>query len=248
MICAQKVSLTSWLQVCSHNINTNLRCDLRSKSIFDILITGLSKLQTVQVGCDLRSKSIFDILITGTLRAVCTHSSCDLRSKSIFDILITGHYNWIYENPTLWFALKKYLWHPDYRVAGFHQRTRAVVICAQKVSLTSWLQVGELISREGWSCDLRSKSIFDILITGCKCQVLPEPRLWFALKKYLWHPDYRGPGAPSVKGFVVICAQKVSLTSWLQEAIGLRLTKCGCDLRSKSIFDILITGRLGLTH
>ena len=167
---------------------------------------------------------------------------CDLRSKSIFDILITG---WAICHRCcvrLWFALKKYLWHPDYRLTNEIKSYEDVVICAQKVSLTSWLQVSAALSLTFQRCDLRSKSIFDILITGRYWIVTTSPSLWFALKKYLWHPDYRVLTMLQSTVIVVICAQKVSLTSWLQDTVGSTQKTGGCDLRSKSIFDILITG------
>ena len=142
----------------------------------------------------------------------------------------------------LWFALKKYLWHPDYRELTSKPTRFTVVICAQKVSLTSWLQVVHPYNAFSVGCDLRSKSIFDILITGHVPGLSFDGMLWFALKKYLWHPDYRSPNYRTFTTVVVICAQKVSLTSWLQENdLSKRLT-VSCDLRSKSIFDILITG------
>ena len=141
MICAQKVSLTSWLQDRAHPPPRIVGCDLRSKSIFDILITGKPKLLMPYM--------------------------------------------------LLWFALKKYLWHPDYRGSTDITCVLQVVICAQKVSLTSWLQVGSTVIAAKYSCDLRSKSIFDILITGSPATTDRILMLWFALKKYLWHPDYR---------------------------------------------------------
>ena len=192
MICAQKVSLTSWLQA-------GKRCGCH------------------QDCCDLRSKSIFDILITGTTVICVYDNGCDLRSKSIFDILITGIPFIQIQPEALWFALKKYLWHPDYRLTIALRNWKSVVICAQKVSLTSWLQVGFVGEILQPGCDLRSKSIFDILITGHRT----------------WLPYFRQ---------VVICAQKVSLTSWLQVEFFREWLKRCCDLRSKSIFDILITG------
>ena len=169
VICAQKVSLTSWLQ------------DVNS------LLSWLD-------GCDLRSKSIFDILITG-------------------GVLNRSGYH------ALWFALKKYLWHPDYRHICTLSRCTSVVICAQKVSLTSWLQAKRCWPKRCWRCDLRSKSIFDILITGPRLRMDSFYMLWFALKKYLWHPDYRTTEQGIIGNAVVICAQKVSLTSWLQETL-----------------------------
>ena len=215
---------------------------MRSKSIFDILITGKSMSAYAYLSCDLRSKSIFDILITGldglnkpktvlwfALKKYLWHP--DYRFKRV-----EGGKAW------LWFALKKYLWHPDYRSTFSWALSIAVVICAQKVSLTSWLQECESMCRNGPCCDLRSKSIFDILITGFSRLFDPAWVLWFALKKYLWHPDYRSTVKRSPQLPVVICAQKVSLTSWLQVAVNVVQRPYSCDLRSKSIFDILITG------
>ena len=141
----------------------------------------------------------------------------------------------------LWFAFKKYLWFIDYNSISRMEVLNAVVICFQKVSLIYWLQLMRPTSAWWLCCDLLSKSIFDLLITTPFLFLLILVLLWFAFKKYLWFIDYNFLKIKDCTFIVVICFQKVSLIYWLQRAFRFHKFQWGCDLLSKSIFDLLIT-------
>jgi len=164
-----------------------------------------------------------------------------LLSNFIFDNVLTSlNCSYVFRL-LLWFAFKFYLWQRSYKLSSQVLLSQQVVICFQILSLTTFLQANNTMTKNEISCDLLSNFIFDNVLTSLLENRWRIRRLWFAFKFYLWQRSYKLSAISIDCCWVVICFQILSLTTFLQVNLILIYLRTSCDLLSNFIFDNVLT-------